>query len=200
MVRERSDQGDPRLRRRRWRLRQPLCGRHGLCAAPPLLGRGERQKGRLGPCHRRHGSDFAGDRARLRRAQRRHSHELRCERDPGREGPRNRRRHGQRRADRRKRGRLQPASRSSPSKNCSIRPLCPPTSAPASRSYRSGSGSFRMNLALSELPSFSALPGRASGRASRQRNRDRAEPRLYGARLFRRPPLRLVGRSRSSKC
>jgi phytoene dehydrogenase-like protein len=29
-------------------------------------------------------------------------------------------------------------------------------------SYRSGSGSFRMNLALSELPSFTALPGRAS--------------------------------------
>ncbi len=28
-------------------------------------------------------------------------------------------------------------------------------------SYRSGSGSFRMNLALSELPSFSALPGHA---------------------------------------
>ncbi len=28
-------------------------------------------------------------------------------------------------------------------------------------SYRSGSGSFRMNLALSELPSFSALPGSA---------------------------------------
>jgi phytoene dehydrogenase-like protein len=28
-------------------------------------------------------------------------------------------------------------------------------------SYRSGSGSFRMNLALSELPSFSTLPGRA---------------------------------------
>ena len=29
-------------------------------------------------------------------------------------------------------------------------------------SYRSGSGSFRMNLALSELPSFTALPGRAA--------------------------------------
>jgi phytoene dehydrogenase-like protein len=28
--------------------------------------------------------------------------------------------------------------------------------------YRSGSGSFRMNLALGELPSFSALPGRAA--------------------------------------
>ena len=35
-------------------------------------------------------------------------------------------------------------------------------------SYRSGSGSFRMNLALSELPSFSALPGRERGRASRR--------------------------------
>ena len=29
-------------------------------------------------------------------------------------------------------------------------------------SYRSGSGSFRMNLALSELPSFTALPGHAA--------------------------------------
>ena len=29
-------------------------------------------------------------------------------------------------------------------------------------SYRSGSGSFRMNLALAELPSFTALPGRAA--------------------------------------
>ena len=29
-------------------------------------------------------------------------------------------------------------------------------------SYRSGSGTFRMNVALSELPSFSALPGRAA--------------------------------------
>jgi phytoene dehydrogenase-like protein len=29
-------------------------------------------------------------------------------------------------------------------------------------SYRSGSGSFRMNLALAELPSFSALPGHAA--------------------------------------
>ena len=68
MVRERSDQGDPRLRRHRWNLRQPLCGRHGLRASPSLLGRGERQEGRLGPCDRRHGRDRAGNRARLRRA------------------------------------------------------------------------------------------------------------------------------------
>src|SRR5580704_6264746 len=44
--------------------------------------------------------------------------------------------------------------------------LLDPTALPADfrariGSYRSGSGSFRMNLALSELPSFSALPGRA---------------------------------------
>jgi phytoene dehydrogenase-like protein len=43
--------------------------------------------------------------------------------------------------------------------------LVDPTALPADfrariGSYRSGSGSFRMNLALSELPSFSALPGR----------------------------------------
>jgi phytoene dehydrogenase-like protein len=43
--------------------------------------------------------------------------------------------------------------------------LLDPTALPADfrariASYRSGSASFRMNLALSELPSFSALPGR----------------------------------------
>jgi phytoene dehydrogenase-like protein len=44
--------------------------------------------------------------------------------------------------------------------------LVDPTALPADfrariASYRSGSGSFRMNLALSELPSFAAFPGRA---------------------------------------
>ena len=67
-------------------------------------------------------------------------------------------------------------------------------------SYRSGSGSFRMNLALSELPSFSALPGARSGRASRRGHRDRAEPRLYGARVHGRAAVRLVRPARSSKC
>ena len=62
-------------------------------------------------------------------------------------------------------------------------------------SYRSGSGSFRMNLALSELPSFAAAAGARAGRASWLRDRDRPEPRLYGARLLRRPALRLVGRA-----
>ena len=62
-------------------------------------------------------------------------------------------------------------------------------------SYRSGSGSFRMNLALAELPSFSALPGHAPAEHHGERNRDRAEPRLYGARLFRRAARRLVVRA-----
>ena len=36
---------------------EPLRGGHGLRAPAPLLGRDERQKGRLGPCDRRHGRD-----------------------------------------------------------------------------------------------------------------------------------------------
>ncbi len=62
-------------------------------------------------------------------------------------------------------------------------------------SWRSASGVFRMNLALSELPSFACLPGRDGRRAPRRRNRVRAEPRLYGARIFRRAPSRMVGRA-----
>ena len=62
-------------------------------------------------------------------------------------------------------------------------------------SWRSASGVFRMNVALAELPSFVCLPGRGAGRAPRRRSRDRAEPRLYGARVFRRSPSRLVGRA-----
>ena len=60
-------------------------------------------------------------------------------------------------------------------------------------SYRSGSGSFRMNLALSRTAEL-LRPARARpGRASRRGHRDRAEPRLYGARFHGRPALRLVG-------
>ena len=59
--------------------------------------------------------------------------------------------------------------------------------------YRGGSGSFRMNLALSELPSFSALPGRAAAEHHGAGIRDRAKPRLYGPRLHRRSAQRLVG-------
>ena len=192
MVRERSDQGDPRLRRNRRNLRQPLCGRHGLRAAASLLGRGERQEGRLGPCDRRHGRDCAGDRARLRRAQRRDSHELRRERDSGREGPRRRRRHGQGREACGARGRLEPSS------EAHLRE--------ASRSCRSARRlprphrllSQRLGLVPDELRARANCrafrPARARRRPSiMARHRDRAEPRLYGARLHGRAAVRLVG-------
>ena len=38
----------------------PYAAGLGLCAAAPRVRRGERQEGRLGPCHRRHGRDHAG--------------------------------------------------------------------------------------------------------------------------------------------
>ena len=81
------------------------------------------------------------------------------ERDPDREGPRRRRRHGQGREARRRVRSSPTCIRSSPSRSCSIRPILPADFRARIGSYRSGSGSFRMNLALGELPSFSALPG-----------------------------------------
>ena len=71
LVRERRGEGRVRLRRHRRHLRQPLDAGHGLRAAAPLLRRGERQAGRLGPRHRRHGRHHARRwRARPRRAAR----------------------------------------------------------------------------------------------------------------------------------
>ena len=61
-------------------------------------------------------------------------------------------------------------------------------------SYRSGSGSFRMNLALANYRASPRFPV-ASRPSITARDRDRAEPRLYGARLLRRSALRLVGRA-----
>jgi hypothetical protein len=57
--------------------------------------------------------------------------------------------------------------------------------------YRSGSGSFRMNVGLSELPSFSALPGREA--AEHHGAGIVIAPSLaYMERLHRRPAVRLV--------
>ena len=60
-LRERPGQGAVRVRRHRRQLRQPLRGRLGLRDAASCLRRGERQEGRLGPRHRRHGRDHPGD-------------------------------------------------------------------------------------------------------------------------------------------
>ena len=67
-LRERSGQGAVRLRRHRRQLCQPLHAGLGLCDAASRVRRGERQEGRLGPRHRRHGRDHAGDGARRARA------------------------------------------------------------------------------------------------------------------------------------
>ena len=62
-------------------------------------------------------------------------------------------------------------------------------------SYRSGSGSLRMNLGARRTAELLRPSGPRARRASWRRNRDRPEPRLYGARLFRRAARRLVGRA-----
>ena len=90
-LRERSGQGAVRLRRHRRQLRQPLRGGLGLCDAASCLRRGERQEGRLGPRHRRHGRDHAGDGARRARPWRRDRARCRRARGDRRARPRRRR-------------------------------------------------------------------------------------------------------------
>ena len=55
--------------------------------------------------------------------------------------------------------------------------------------WRNGSGTFRMNVALSALPSFTALPAR--WRPSHRRHHHRPQPRLHGPRLAGRAGVRL---------
>ena len=59
--------------------------------------------------------------------------------------------------------------------------------------WRNGSGTFRMNVALTYLPSFTALPG--ARRSSHRRHHPGAEPCLYGPRLAGRPRARLEPRA-----
>ena len=55
--------------------------------------------------------------------------------------------------------------------------------------WRNGSGTFRMNVALSALPSFTALPG--AGDHLTRRHHHRPQPRLHGPRLAGRARPRL---------
>ena len=66
------------------------------------------------------------------------------------------------------------------------------------RNWRNGSGTFRMNVALTALPSFTALPG--ARRSSHRRHHHRAEPRLHGPRLAGRADRMAGAASRSSRC
>ena len=53
--------------------------------------------------------------------------------------------------------------------------------------WRCGSGTFRMNVALSSLPQFAVLAGNRRARPSHCRHHHGTEPRLYGPRLSGRP-------------
>ena len=60
--------------------------------------------------------------------------------------------------------------------------------------WRNGSGTFRMNVALDALPSFTALPG--DRRSSHRRHHPGAQPRLHGPRLAGRARAWLEPRAR----
>ena len=57
--------------------------------------------------------------------------------------------------------RLQPQSVAAVPAPGRAQPICRPSSARRIARYRNGSGTFRMNVALSELPDFTCLPGKA---------------------------------------
>ena len=61
--------------------------------------------------------------------------------------------------------------------------------------YKCGSGTFRMNVALSDAARLLLPAGRRGAAAPRQRHRLRAVARVHGARVLRRPNRRLVARA-----
>ncbi len=61
----------------------------------------------------------------------------------------------------------------------------PPKTRTLFTGMKTGSGTFRMNVALSELPDFTCRPGKRCAGPSRRRHRHRAVARLPGARLSR---------------
>ncbi len=65
---------------------------------------------------------------------------------------------------------------------------------------KSGSGTFRMNVALAELPDFTCRPGKHAARPPRRGHRHRADARLSGARLSSTRALTAGRPSRSSRC
>ena len=150
-----------RLRRHRRQLRQPVHAGLGLRAAASRVRRGERQEGRLGPRHRRHGRDHAGDGEAPRAA---HGVEIRA---------RSRRARGDRREAAARSGVVTDGGESDPRRavvsnvnpkllyDTADRPArrCRRRFASASRNWRCGSGTFRMNVALSRAAPFHCLPG-----------------------------------------
>jgi phytoene dehydrogenase-like protein len=117
------------------------------------------KKGAWGHAIGGHGRDHAGDGQRRALARRRDPHRLRRARSAAGKGPRHRRGHRQRRTLAARVVRVEPesapalheADRSRRAAGDFLRRM---------EGWRCGSGTFRMNVALSELPDFSCLPGK----------------------------------------
>ena len=202
LVRVGADQGGVRLRRGRRQLREPLHAGLGLRAAAPRVRRGERQA-------RGSGATRSAAWARSRR---------RWRSECAARGVDAAHRRAGRARDRQ--GAAAPRASSSTAARWSRRRrvvanvnpkllferLVAPehldrrTSARASPAYRCGSGTFRMNVALSELPDFTALPGTRGAAASRAAaSSSRRRSRTWSARTSTRG--RAAGRARrSSRC
>ena len=195
LVRERGGERRVRLRLHRRHLRRALDAGHRLRAAASLLRRGERQARGLGTCDRRHGRH---QRRRLRRppcAWRRDPHRTRVSRscsmrdgkvsgvvlDSGEEIA------------------ARAVAANVPPKLL-FRDLVPegavaPELRASSSACKSGSGTFRMNVALAELPDFTCRPGKQAQDHHGAGHRHRADARLPGAGLSRRAQRRLVARA-----
>ena len=160
LVRERSDQGRVRLRRHRRQLRQPLRAGLGVRAAASRVRRGQRQERRVGSRHRRHGRDHAGDGEVCGLARRGHS------RQRGRDAKSSSRTAGPsaRSPNRGETFRASAVVSNLNPKLLFMKLIDPGVLPPAFRQrisqWRCGSGTFRMNVALSELPDFTCLPGK----------------------------------------
>ena len=74
------------------------------------------------------------------------------------------------------------------------------TSAQRIEHWRCGSGTFRMNVALSRAAGFSLPAGQAAGRSSHRGHHHGADAGLHGARILRCATAWLVARNRSSRC
>ena len=154
--------------------------------------RGERQERRLGPCHRRNGRDHPGDGAGGGVARRRDAHAK-----PGARGASSR--SGRAVGVVTERGESLRA-------RCVISNLNPkllyeklldPAALPGEfleriRQWRCGSGTFRMNVALAELPDFTRAARPHRSRAPHRGHHHGAEPRLHGSSLSRRQGGRVV--------
>ena len=176
-------QGALRLRRGRRQLREPLRAGHRLCAAAPRLRRGERQEGRLGPCHRRHGRD-------QRRPWPAPPRAAGVEIETGAPVREVIVEKGRAAGVALEDGRAIRAGTVAANVNPKLlydrmvpKDAVAADFPPAWRRWRCGSGTFRMNVALSRLPSFTALPGSAPADHHTLGHHHRPEPRLYGPRL-----------------